>query len=205
MQSFLARHQAHIQGTISGFDRLRFAGQMLLLSFADGLARFLSANGLLLKHFGEYVDGLSDQVKRASIKIAEATPTGHVHYLASSEQRKEDYVLQLPGARHQTGLVAVLSCVEPCRSYKLRRDRQTKHLKLVSATRKCLHYYFYLVHPTFGPMHVRLQTWLPMKIQVCLNGRDWLARQLDAEGIGYLKKDNAFVAIDDFACPSPAR
>ena len=97
MQSFLARHQAHIQGTISGFDRLRFAGQMLLLSFADGLARFLSANGLLLKHFGEYVDGLSDQVKRASIKIAEATPTGHVHYLASSEQRKEDYVLQLPG------------------------------------------------------------------------------------------------------------
>ena len=73
----------------------------------------------------------------------------------------------------------------------------------MSATRKCLHYYFYLVHPTFGPMHVRLQTWLPMKIQVCLNGRDWLARQLDAEGIGYLKKDNAFVAIDDFARPKP--
>jgi hypothetical protein len=95
-------------------------------------------------------------------------------------------------------LVAILSCVEPCRSYVLNRNRATKHLELVAAPRKCLHYYFYLVHPTFGPMHLRLQTWLPQKIQICLNGRDWLARQLDAAGIGYLKKDNAFVAIDDF-------
>jgi hypothetical protein len=39
---------------------------------------------------------------------------------------------------------------------------------------------------------------LPQKVEICLNGRDWLARQLDAQGIGYLKKDNAFVAIDDF-------
>jgi hypothetical protein len=47
-------------------------------------------------------------------------------------------------------------------------------------------------------MHLRLQTWLPLRIQVCLNGRDWLARQLDTERIGYVKKDNAFVAIEDF-------
>jgi hypothetical protein len=92
----------------------------------------------------------------------------------------------------------VLSCVEPCRSYGLPKDPETGHLKLTAATRKCLHYYFYLVDPRFGPMHLRLQTWLPLRIQVCLNGRDWLARQLNAEGIGYLKKDNAFVAIEDF-------
>ena len=55
------------------------------------------------------------------------------------------------------------------------------------------------MHPTFGPMHVRLQTWLPWQIKVCLNGRDWLARQLDGAGIGYLKKDNAFTYIEDFA------
>ena len=47
-------------------------------------------------------------------------------------------------------------------------------------------------------MHVRLQTWLPFQIKVVLNGRDWLARQLDAAGIGCLKKDNTFVALDDF-------
>jgi hypothetical protein len=71
-------------------------------------------------------------------------------------------------------------------------------LELRSVVRKCLHYYFYLDHPVFGPMHMRLQTWLPFQIKVVLNGRDWLAQQLDAQGIGYLKKDNAFVAVDDF-------
>jgi hypothetical protein len=198
MDSFVSRHQPHIQGTISGFDRLRFAGQLRMLAFAEGLARFLSATGVLLKHFGQYAEDLSDQIKDATIRIARQTPTGRVHYLASSEQRKEDYVRQLPIPPRHTGLIAILSCVEPCRSFEIHSNRATKHLKLVSAPRKCLHYYFYLVHPTFGPMHVRLQTWLPFKVQICLNGRDWLARQMDAAGIGYLKKDNAFVAIDDF-------
>jgi hypothetical protein len=198
MQSFLARHQAHIQGTISGFDRLRFSGQMLMLSISCGLAHFLNQTGVLLKDFGQYAEDLSDQIKQATIRLAETTPWGRVHYLASSEQRKEDFVRQLPAPQKQTGLVAVLSCVEPCQSYVLHRNRATKHLELVVAPRKCLHYYFYLAHPIFGPMHLRLQTWLPQKIQICLNGRDWLAQQLDAAGVGYVKKDNAFVAIDDF-------
>src|SRR5262249_40466675 len=29
-------------------------------------------------------------------------------------------------------------------------------------------------------------------------GRDWLARPLDAAEIGYLQKDNTFIALDDF-------
>ena len=112
----------------------------------------------------------------------------------------------LPGPAQPSGLIAVLSCVEPCRSYELHRNPQTKHLELRPAIRKCRHYYFDLDHPVFGPMHVRLQTWLPFQIKVVLNGRDWLARQLDAAGIGYLKKDNTFVALDDFGwCSSPAR
>ena len=198
MESFLARHRSQIQGTISGFDRLRFVGQMRMLSFVEGLAGFLSRAGVLLKDFGEYVENLSNQIKQATIRMAESTPTGRVHYLASSEQSKEEFVRRLPPPQTETGLVAVLSCVEPCKSYVIRRNAATKHLELGSAQRKCLHYYFYLVHPQFGPMHVRLQTWLPQKIHICLNGRDWLARQLDAAGIGYLKKDNAFVAIDNF-------
>ncbi len=46
-------------------------------------------------------------------------------------------------------------------------------------------------------MHVRLQTWLPMPIQVCLNGREYLARRLDKAGIGYQKQGNCFTHIDD--------
>jgi hypothetical protein len=55
------------------------------------------------------------------------------------------------------------------------------------------------MHEQFGLMHVRLQTWFPFNMRVCLNGRSWLARQMDQAGIGYRQKDNCFVAIDDVA------
>ena len=29
-------------------------------------------------------------------------------------------------------------------------------------------------------MNARIQTWFPFRIQICLNGREWLARQMDA-------------------------
>jgi hypothetical protein len=200
MQSFLSQHQHQIQGTLSGFDRLRFVGSLLRLSYIEGLSAFLGATGVLLKDFGDSMLKLSQRIKQASEQLALETPSKRVHYLPSSSQSKEDLVRGLPAPERPdpAGLTAVLSCVEPCRSYEIHRNAQTKHLELRSAVRKCLHYYFYLDHPVFGPMHVRLQTWLPFQIKVVLNGRDWLARQLDAGGIGYLKKDNTFVALDDF-------
>jgi hypothetical protein len=200
MQSFVSRHQHQIQGTLSGFDRLRFVGSLLRLSYVKGLAAFLAVTGVLLKDFGESMLKISQRIKLASEQLALDTPSRCVHYLPASSQSKEDFVRGLPAPAQPgpSGLIAVLSCVEPCQTYEMHRDRRTKHLELRPDRRKCLHYYFYLDHPRFGPMHLRLQTWVPFQIKVVLNGRDWLARQLDAAGMGYLKKDNTFVALDDF-------
>lgn len=46
-------------------------------------------------------------------------------------------------------------------------------------------------------MHLRLQTWFPFQVMVCVNGRLWLARQLAHAGIDYLQRDNSFVWIED--------
>jgi hypothetical protein len=200
MQTFVSRHQHQIQGILSGFDRLRFVGSLRRLSYVNGLAAFLAATGILLKDFGEYMLSLSQRIKRAGEHLALGSSPGRVLYLPSGSQSKEDLVRRLPAGAPPGpgGLRAVLSCVEPCRTYEVHRDARTQRLELRPATRKCLHLYFYLDHPTFGPMHVRVQTWVPFQLKVVCNGRDWLARQLDEEGIGYLKKDNAFIAIDDF-------
>ncbi len=48
-------------------------------------------------------------------------------------------------------------------------------------------------------MHRRLQMWVPFSIHVCLNGRDWLARQLTQAAIGFDQRDNCFVDVDDLA------
>ncbi|KFD40885.1 hypothetical protein HY02_07425 [Peptococcaceae bacterium SCADC1_2_3] len=46
-------------------------------------------------------------------------------------------------------------------------------------------------------MHVRLQTWFPFEIQVYINGREYLARKLDREGIEYTRYDNSFIDLAD--------
>ena len=44
-------------------------------------------------------------------------------------------------------------------------------------------------------MHLRLQTWFPF-IHICLNGHDWLARQMDEKGLRYRKADNRFTWVE---------
>ena len=94
--------------------------------------------------------------------------------------------------------MCVLTCVEPCRSFEVYRDRDTKHLQLQPRIRKCLFLYHYLVHPVFGFLNARIQTWFPCSIQICLNGREWLAHQMDTIGLSYLRHDNCFPWVEDW-------
>ena len=72
-------------------------------------------------------------------------------------------------------------------------------LRLVMESAKCTHLYHYYQHPEIGLMHIRVQTWFPFSVDVCLNGRQWLARQLDRAGIDYQQRDNCFICIEDCA------
>jgi hypothetical protein len=55
------------------------------------------------------------------------------------------------------------------------------------------------MHPLFGFMPLRLQTWFPFGLQVCLNGGEWRAQQRDAAGLAYRRQGNSFPWVKDFA------
>jgi hypothetical protein len=158
---------------------------------------YLRRVDVLLKDFKDYVTAVSDRVRSASQAIAEAAGRS-VKYLSSSLARKEA-IAQQTAAREgiEQGLIGVWSCVEPCLSDFVRRDGKGKQLVLAFDSAKCLHHYFYFAHPLYGLMHLRLQTWFPFGVSVCLNGRQWLARQLKAAGIGYLQRENCFSFIEE--------
>ena len=62
--------------------------------------------------------------------------------------------------------------------------------------RKCLHIYHYYVHPWFGFLGARLQTWFPFAVQVCLNGREWLGQQFRLRGrTDFRRHDNCFTQL----------
>lgn len=199
MERFLVRHANRILGSISGFDRMRFQGTLRWMVSAKGMGKFLNSQGVLLKDFGAYAKQLSERIIAHAEEVAQKA-SRPVEYVASSKKSKEDIAGKIAKRDGiQEGLLAVLTCVEPCQSFQVQKDKKKKRLKLVSQQRKCLHVYFYYLDPEFGLMHVRLQTWAPFTIQICVNGREWLAHQLDRAGIGYEKHDNCFTRIDDLA------
>ena len=89
MNGFLQRHAGSVTGMLSGFDRIRFRGTIRLLANASGLFAVLSYLGMLLKDFGDWAMGLSEQLKAASVAVAESSGRP-VRYLASSLVSKED-------------------------------------------------------------------------------------------------------------------
>jgi hypothetical protein len=197
MNSFLQRHAESVTGMLNGFDRIRFRGTIRLLANVGGLAAVLSYLGILLKEFADYAMSLSEQLKAASLRMALATDRP-VQYLSSSSIRKEDVAREIARRdKIERGLICVLKAVEPCWSFHVRRDRPSKKLVLESSWRKCLHLYHYFMHPTLGFMHARVQSWLPFNVHVCINGREWLARQMDQVGMSYQRRDNCFTWIDD--------
>jgi hypothetical protein len=199
MKRFLRRHADQISGILSGFDRLRFRGTLRWLAYTAGMRSFLSCLGVYLKDFKTYVQGVTDRIRDAAEQVAHAEGR-RVIYLNSSAISKEQLardIAEREGIRE--GLVCVLSAVEPCFSYEIHRNRESRLLELKGRPQKCLHYYFYFQDPQFGFMHVRLQTWFPLTVHIAINGREWLSRQLDAAGIDYRRQDNCFLEVADLA------
>jgi hypothetical protein len=197
MKLFVQRHAQIVTGVLSGFDRVVLRGTVRLFAYTSGLLKYLCHHRVKLKDFGTHSEQLSARIIKASLKAVEESGRP-VIYLSSSKGDKEDIVREI-AARDQVrqGTICVLKTVELCRSYAISANAQTHQIELRRRNRKCLHLYHYLIHPVFGFMHIRLQTWYPFDLQVCLNGREWLSRQLDKAGIGYLRQRNTFLQVDN--------
>lgn len=197
MQTFLQRHATEIKGVLSGFDRVRFLGTMRMLANVTGLGKFLSSQRVLLKDFKAWAQGLTDTILTSTEQLAAAAKRPIV-YLESSQERKEDRALAIAEKDDvQEGLLCVLKCVEPCYSMTVGPEPSTRHLELRRRLVKCSHLYFYLRDRKLGLLNVRLQTWLPFSVHVCLNGREWLARRLQQARIAYEQRDNCFTDVAD--------
>lgn len=197
LDSFLAEHGADVTGVISGFDRLRLRASLRWLYQPSFMKRYLCEARVLLKDFGAYATSVSHRIRAAAHAFA-AREHRPVRYLHSTAQSKEELARALATRdRVRAGLIGFFDIVEPCLTYFVKGDHAAHRLHLELRPGKCLHHYFYFRHAEFGLMHLRVQSWFPFQVTVCLNGRLWLARQLDRAGLAYVQRDNSFVWLAD--------
>jgi hypothetical protein len=193
MKSFLEKHEDKITGLMSCFDRVLFKGY-LPLGWPEALERLLYENGLLIKDFKRFVSKHSDRLKEHARAMAEKTGRPYRHL--AFKIRKDDEAQSIAERDGITeGLVCVFSAMESGMSFKVKYGKRRP--QIVRAQRKCLCLYFYFIDRDFGLLHVRIQTWFPFMVQVCVNGHENLARLMDKKGIQYCRQDNAFLWIED--------
>lgn len=191
MNRFVEHHRHSIAFGYSCFDRI----------ILNGIIQPLQ-NGWNVKRFFEERDVTVD--KKALVGIS----TQYHHWLAQQaaawgidivtvdkDVRREDlvkpYFERVPGPH---GLAVMLRCREPERiavCYPKRGNWVDLDRRWVDL------YYFYLQDPQCGRMFLRVCPYFPFNIRLWMNGHDWLAARLTAEGIRFRKSDNAFLACDD--------
>jgi len=197
MQHFLQRFALLVAGVLSGFDRLVFKGRLCPLYWPEGMNCLLSANHVAHKQFKQYAKEVTARVVETA-GVPQAKARGRYRYLNSSKIDKEQAARAFaPKRARKTGLICVLGCVEPCWTFDWATDGNGGST-IRGEPGKCLHLYHYYQHPTFGWLYVRLQTWFPFDIQVGLNGREWLARQMDRDKLRYRRHENKFLWVRDW-------
>ncbi len=197
MQRFLDRYSADIQGTLSGFDRLLLRGTFRGLMHIGGVLGFLNLVSVRLKDFASFAERATAQLKQKTLAFAETLgrPVQEAYRIEGS---KEQYAQQITTRDSiEEGLVCIIKAVEPCRSIRFSTNEETGKPEMNYERRKCQFLYHYLVHPEFGLMFARVQTWFPYEIQYYINGREWLSRRLDKAGMPYQRYDNCFLSLGD--------
>jgi len=188
-----------VVGELKGIDRIRFHGTLLPIAHSSGVRKFMSRVSLLLKDFKGFVEERTARLVGGCRGRAEELGIERI-YLRSCHVDKEALAREV-AARNGivVGPICLLEVVEGCMSPMVCGDGKSRRLELRMTPRKCKYLYHYFNHPEYGFGHVRIQTWLPYHVSICLNGRHWLERQLLARGCGFEKDGNCFTRLDDLA------
>ena len=116
-------------------------------------------------------------------------------------QRKDDvaqqYVASFEG---EEGVLFVGKAQEKASVFRTekRRDAQGKTYPwIIRSTAMVNHYYVYILDKDFGPLFLKFCSYFPYPAKLCLNGHEWLKRQLTHRGIPFEPLDNGIRSSDE--------
>ncbi len=196
--SLTVRYKRNIAGEICCFDRIILFGTYKPIGYPQAMAKQAFYEGV---QYIDYEKKFANSLRLQMVDHMKAAATDegieivHVH----QQLRKEEYVTAAIKDRGEhEGVVCILSAMESCSCFKVRKNHRSGFLELQWSPGKCLHYYVYFIDAELGLCYLRIPTWAPFRLQFYCNGHSYLERQMKKRGIKYEKADNCFVRIADF-------
>ena len=188
----------HVTLEVECLDRLYLNGYIGKLATSGGLVTFMREQlgkpipspvvlGQVTEKFREAV---KTKAERDEIPI----------YQFDHKERKDDVANQMRRQRGvRDGIVFIGVAQEKAQAFsgkKIGGQFEFTRDKTVYVN----HYYFYIDDADFGPLFLKVCSYAPWGIKLCLNGHEWAKRQLEREGISYEALDNGFLS-----CKQPGK
>jgi hypothetical protein len=192
----------HVALEVSCIDRLYLHAYLPRLQTSGQLCYFLREH---LRHpipSPALFRPLHDRFVASVEDFVNARDIPFIHF--EPGQRKDDVVAPYREQFHgREGVVLVGVAQEKMRSFKASKRRGPQGGVTFDFSRQSVavnHYYFYLQDRDWGPAFVKIGTYLPYPIKLCLNGHEWVKQQLARARIRFESLDNGFLS-----CAAPHR
>jgi hypothetical protein len=184
------------------FDRIVIHGYLTALSRPELVVRFFRdivgvaevSKEALSQRTNDYQRWVEAYARNHSIPIE----------WAEKGVRKEDHVLpwlHRMARRDAYGVYFIFKSMEQGPTYRVSLPKypsKDPHYRILAHQRsRFTHYYFYIRDEALGPMVVRVASFFPFQTTYYLNGHSFIEQELKRAGIGFRKRDNAFLAVAD--------
>ena len=175
--------QLQSEGGVVGFFRRHrgapFASSALMApistAFVKSIDRFVHDQGLLLVTFPKPKQQRKDAI---AAKHLAQFPAAEGVYLVGKAQEK----------------------IATFRTQKRRNPETGKTYPWIYRTTAMVNqYYFYILDADFGPLFIKFASYFPYQAKVCLNGHEYVKRQLRKAGIAFEALDNGILSCADSA------
>jgi len=192
----------HISLSITCVDRLYVNGYLPSLQTSGQLCYFLKeylgnpipSPALLGPMHDRFVDAVADFAKRQNVPLVQLERGQRKDEIAAAYRAKFDA---------PEGVVFIGVAQERMRSFKAKKSRGPKggvHFDFSRQPVFVNHYYFYLQDADWGPAFVKVGSYLPYPVKLCLNGHEWAKQQMRRQRLSFESLDNGFLS-----CPQPDR
>jgi len=193
----------HVTLEVECIDRLYLNAYVPRLQYESGVA------GFFRQHRGHPFasSALMDPISKAFVAAIHAFVHDQGVPLITFEkgQRKDDVMAEhLARVTAPEGILFVGRAQEKARVVRTEKRRNATtgqpYPWLVRSTAMVNHFYFYGVDRDFGPFFLKFGTYFPYNAKVCLNGHEYVKRQLAQRGIAFEALDNGILS-----CAEPRR
>lgn len=187
----------HVTLDIECIDRLYLNGYVPSLQTSGQLVGFL-------RHLGNPIpspailSNLTKRYKKAVDVFAESEGVEIIHF--ERGVRKDDVVAEYRNQRGQEeGVVVIGIAQEKANAFKASQRTQGKLVSFDYSRQWVFvnHYYFYIQDEDFGPAFIKVCSYAPYAVKVCINGHEWAKQQARKRGIAFEALDNGFLSCED--------